>query len=71
MLRYTIRLSYAFSRHYEKERTHNALLYNFHPSKPHVYVAGLGSTGVYIIFIISSEKHRLWVLVRTPLVRRF
>ena len=25
----------------------------------------LGFTGVYIIFLISAQKHRLWVLVRT------
>ena len=25
----------------------------------------LGFTGVYIIFRISAQKHRLWVLVRT------
>ena len=24
----------------------------------------LGFTGVYIIFLISAQKHRLWVLVR-------
>ena len=27
----------------------------------------LGFTGVYIIFLISAQKHRLWVLVRTAL----
>ena len=25
----------------------------------------MGFTGVYIIFLISAQKHRLWVLVRT------
>ena len=25
----------------------------------------LGFTGVYIIFLIFAQKHRLWVLVRT------
>ena len=25
----------------------------------------LGFTGVYFIFLISAQKHRLWVLVRT------
>ena len=40
-------------------------LYNFDPLKPHFYVVKLGFTGVYIIFLISVQKHRLWVLVRT------
>ena len=26
----------------------------------------LGFTGVYIIFLISDQKHRLWVLVKPP-----
>ena len=42
-------------------------LYNFNPIKSHY----LGFTGVYIIFLISSKKHRLWVLVRTATARRF
>ena len=40
-------------------------LYNSDPLKPHFYIAKLGFTGVYIIFLISAQKHRLWVLVRT------
>ena len=32
------------------------------PLKPHVYIVKLGFTGVYIIFLISAKKHRLWVL---------
>ena len=40
-------------------------LYNFDPRKPHFYIVKLGFTGVYIIFLISAQKHRLWVLVRT------
>ena len=39
-------------------------LYNFDPLKPHIYILKLGFTGVYIIFHISAQKHRLWVLVR-------
>ena len=39
-------------------------LYHFDPYKPHFYVVKLGFTGVYIIFLISTQKHRLWVLVR-------
>ena len=40
-------------------------LYNVDPLKPHFYIVKLGFTGVYIIFLISAQKHRLWVLVRT------
>ena len=40
-------------------------LYNFDPFKPHFYVVILGFTGVCIIFLISAQTHRLWVLVRT------
>ena len=40
-------------------------LYNFDPLKPHFYIAKLGFTGVYIIFLIFAQKHRLWILVRT------
>ena len=48
-------------------------LYNFDPLKPHFYihVVKLGFTGVYIIFLISAYRHRLWVLVRTASQRRF
>ena len=46
-------------------------LYNIDPLKPHIYIVKLGFTGVYIIFLISAQKHRLWVLVRTASVRRF
>ena len=46
-------------------------LYNIDPLKPHFYIVKLGFTGVYIIFVISAQKHRLWVLVRTASTRRF
>ena len=46
-------------------------LYNFDPLKPHFYLVKLGFTGVFIIFPISVQKHRLWVLVRTASPRRF
>ena len=46
-------------------------LYNVDPLKPHLYIVKLGFTGVYIIFLISVQKHRLWVLVRTASTRRF
>ena len=40
-------------------------LYNFDPLKPHFYIVKLRCTGVCIIFLISAQNHRLWVLVRT------
>ena len=46
-------------------------LYTFDPLKPHFYIVKLGFTGVYIIFLISAKKYRLWVLVRTASSRRF
>ena len=50
---------------------HETCLYNFDPHKPHFYIVKLGFTGVYIIFLISAQKHRLWVLIRTASSRRF
>ena len=44
-------------------------LYNFELLEPHFYIVKLGFTGVYIIFLISAQKHRLWVLVRTASAR--
>ena len=44
-------------------------LYNFDPLKPHFYIVKLGFIGVYIIFLISAQKHILWVLVRTASAR--
>ena len=46
-------------------------LYNFDPLKPHFYIVKLGFTGVYTIFLIFAQKHRLWILVRTASPRRF
>ena len=46
-------------------------LYNVDPLKPQFYIVKLGFTGVYIIFLISAQKHRLRVLVRTASPRRF
>ena len=46
-------------------------LYNFDPLKPHIYIVKLGFTGIYIIFLISAQKHRMWILVRTASLRRF
>ena len=40
--------------------------YNFDHLKPHFYIySKKGFTGVYIVFLISAQKHRLFVLVRT------
>ena len=46
-------------------------LYNFDHLKPHFYIVKLGFTGLYIIFLIFAQKHRLKVLVRTASPRRF
>ena len=46
-------------------------LYNLDPLKSHFYIVKLGFQGVYIIFLISAQKHRLWVLVGTASVRQF
>ena len=34
------------------------------PFKPHFCKVKLGFTGIYFFFLISAQKHRLWVLVR-------
>ena len=36
-----------------------------------MYMVKVGFTGVYIIFLISAQKHRLWVLVRIGSPMRF
>ena len=46
-------------------------LFNFDPLKPHFYIVKLRFTGVYIIFLIFAQNHRLWVLFRTASPRRF
>ena len=52
-------------------KTYLIIVYNFDPLKPHFYIVKMGFPGVYIIFVISAQKHRLWVLVRTASMRRF
>ena len=37
-------------------------LYNVDPLKPHFYIVKLEFTGVYVILLISAQKHRLLVL---------
>ena len=54
---------------YLLEHITKTCLYNFDPLKPHFCIVKLGFTGVYIIFLISAQKHRLWVLVRTAFER--
>ena len=41
-------------------------LYNFDPFKPHFYIVKQGFTGVFIIFLISAQKHRLWYSLDPP-----
>ena len=45
-------------------------LYNFDPLKPHFYIVKLGFAGVYIIFLISAQKHRMLIRVRTAVLTR-
>ena len=60
-----------FRSSYACESITKTRLYNFYPLKPHFYIVKLGFTSVCIILLISAQKHRLWVLVRTALTRRF
>ena len=46
-------------------------LYSFNPLKTLFFTVKLGFTGVDINFLISAQKHRLLVLVRTASPRRF
>ena len=40
-----------------------ACLYNIDTLTPHLYVVKLGFKGVYVIFLISAQKHRLWAVL--------
>ena len=55
------RITWYYKR-YEWRAITKTYLCNFHPLKPHFYIVKLGFTGVYIIFLISAQKYRLWVL---------
>ena len=46
--------------------TTKTCLYNFDTLKPHFYIVKLGFTGVYIIFLISTQKHRLLYSLEPP-----
>ena len=41
-------------------------LCNFDPLKLRFYIVKLGFTGVYIIFLIFAQKHRLWNSLEPP-----
>ena len=41
-------------------------LYNVYPLKPHFYIVKLGFTGVYVILLISAQKHRLLYSLEPP-----
>ena len=45
---------------------HETCLYSFDHLKPQFYTVKLGFTGVYINFLISAQKHILWVLIEPP-----
>ena len=46
-----------FSLHYKLQKSiTKTYLYNFDPLKPHFYIVKLGFTGVYIIFLISTQN---------------
>ena len=49
--------------HENTSRKHTYIILT--PVKRNFYIIKLGFTGVDIIFLISAQKHRLWVLVRT------
>ena len=40
-------------------------LYNFTPLKPNFYIVKLGFTGYTLFFLITAQKHWLWILVGT------
>ena len=62
---HTCELDIVITRHHE-----NIPIW-FWPPQTHFYVVKLGFTGVYIIYIISGQKHRLWALIRTASARVF
>ena len=44
--------------------THHTV-YNIDPLNPS-YIVKLGFTGVYVIFLISAQRHRLWYSLEPP-----
>ena len=57
--------------HSSQSRKHAIILTPLNPSFTQFYYVKVGFIVVYIIFHISAQKHRLWVLVRTASPRRF
>ena len=49
-----------------KTITKTCLVYKFDPLKPNFYIVKLEVTGVYVIFLISAQKHRLWYSLEPP-----
>ena len=68
---FKIKFSYISTKPYFVVLITKTCLYNVNPLKPHYYITILGFIGVYIIFLISVQKHRLWVLIRTASLRQF
>ena len=64
-------LQTAIDFHYTFYTITKTRLYNFDPLKPHFYIVNLRFTGYTLFFLISAQKHRLWVLIRTASPRRF
>ena len=73
------RYKHSFSFSYRTQAYINCFRTGRHPSRkhayiimtPYFYIVKLGFTEVHIIYLISAQKHRLWVLVRTASLRRF
>ena len=61
---------YALLEANESSRKHVYVILTPSPLKPHLYIE-MGFAGVYIIFLISAIKHKLWVHVRTASMWRF
>ena len=59
-------IKWIFPHNHANIHNKNTPIYNFDPVKPHFYTVKLGFTGVYIIFLISAQKHRLWYSLELP-----
>ena len=60
-----------FPAYIQKQSITKTCLHHFDPLKPHFYIVKLRFTGVCVIFLISTQKHRLWELIRIASPRRF
>ena len=63
-----VKSTWLYTERADEERTDN---HDFDPVKPHFYIVKLEFSVVYIILLISAQKHTLWVLVRIASARRF